>query len=61
MNESLVIRTILLVVPFVAGMSVFGMLRQRGVRGTTAGCAAIAAGLLLSFTITGVILLNAIR
>jgi hypothetical protein len=47
MDSASIAMIILVLVALAAGLVVFGLLRERGRSGLTAGCASIAAGLLV--------------
>jgi hypothetical protein len=60
MNTSTLYTLLLIAIPFVAGMAIYGMLRNRERGALAAGCAAITVGLLVSFSITIVYILLSI-
>jgi hypothetical protein len=59
MNSSTLYTIIWIAVPFIAALSVYGMLRNRDRSAVTAGCGAIAAGVVVSLAITAIFVISA--
>jgi hypothetical protein len=58
-DNSLLIRIVIVIVPTLAGIALYVLLRRRGTAPMASGCAAIALGVGLSFLMTFALLLAA--
>jgi hypothetical protein len=60
MNDSTAINVIMIAVPFVCALGVYGVLRGRGMQALAAGCICAVAGIVVSALITGILLIRAV-
>jgi hypothetical protein len=60
METSTLYTLLMLVVPFIVALTVYGLLRSRDRSAVGSGCAAIVVGVIISFTITAIFILTTV-